>query len=47
MDMAFRQMDIPQGRIKFIQIGTQDRGRIKQEIETMLLSLDSRKEVAA
>jgi heterodisulfide reductase subunit C2 len=47
MDMAFEQMNVSQNRIRFVQIGTQDRGRIKQEIETMLLSLEFTKEVAA
>jgi heterodisulfide reductase subunit C len=47
MDMAFKQMDVPQNRIRFVQIGTQDRGKIKQEIESMLLILEFTKEVAA
>jgi heterodisulfide reductase subunit C len=47
MDMAFQQMNIPQERIRFIQIGTQDRGRIKKEIESMLLSLATAKELVA
>lgn len=47
MDMVYEQMNVLQDRIRFIQIGTQDRGRIKQEIEKMLYSLESIKEVAA
>jgi hypothetical protein len=47
MDMAVQQMNIPQVRIRFIQIGTQDRGRIKHEIESMLLSLATAKELVA
>lgn len=32
----FDQVSLPKGRIRFIQIGTQDRGRIRNEINAML-----------
>jgi len=33
------QMQLADGRVKFVQIGTQDRGRIQNEIDEMLASL--------
>lgn len=44
LDRIFGQMDIDGGRVRFVQIGTQDRGRIRHEVDSMLASLQ--KEVA-
>jgi heterodisulfide reductase subunit A len=33
------QIELPQEQVRFVQIGTQDRGRIRQEIDSMLSSL--------
>ena len=44
LDRMFGQMDIDGGRVRFVQIGTQDRGRIRHEVDAMLASLQ--KEVA-
>ena len=44
LDRMFGQMDIDGGRVRFVQIGTQDRGRIRHEVDSMLASLQ--KEVA-
>ncbi len=41
----FEQMGSRDGqRIRFVQIGTQDRGRIRHEVDSMLTSLASIKE---
>jgi heterodisulfide reductase subunit C len=44
LDSMFGQMEIEGGRVRFVQIGTQDRGRIRHEVDSMLASLQ--KEVA-
>jgi heterodisulfide reductase subunit C2 len=44
LDSMFGQMQIEGGRVRFVQIGTQDRGRIRHEVDSMLMSLQ--KEVA-
>ena len=44
LDRMFGQMEIEDGRVRFVQIGTQDRGRIRHEVDGMLASLQ--KEVA-
>ncbi len=44
LDRMFGQMEINGGRVRFVQIGTQDRGRIRHEVDNMLASLQ--KEVA-
>ena len=44
LDRMFGQMEIDGGRVRFVQIGTQDRGRIRHEVDSMLISLQ--KEVA-
>jgi len=44
LDRMFGQMEIDGGRVRFVQIGTQDRGRIRHEVDSMLMSLQ--KEVA-
>ncbi len=44
LDRMFGQMEIEGGRVRFVQIGTQDRGRIRHEVDAMLASLQ--KEVA-
>jgi len=44
LDSMFGQMEIDGGRVRFVQIGTQDRGRIRHEVDSMLASLQ--KEVA-
>jgi coenzyme F420-reducing hydrogenase delta subunit len=46
MDKAFEQMGVPQNRIRFVQIGTQERGRIKDEIETTLQTLTQIRQVS-
>ena len=40
LDKLFDQFVLPQKRVRFVQLGTQDRGRIRQEIDTMLSSLE-------
>jgi len=40
----FDQMRVDDGRVRFVQIGTQDRGRIREEVDTMLASLAAWKE---
>jgi len=40
----FDQMNVRDGRVRFVQIGTQDRGSIRDEIDAMLESLVARKE---
>jgi heterodisulfide reductase subunit A len=44
LDRMLGQMDLADGRVRFVQIGTQDRGRIRHEVDAMLSSLQ--KEVA-
>jgi coenzyme F420-reducing hydrogenase delta subunit len=39
-------MQIGSGRVRFVQIGTQDRGRIRSEVDAMLENLVSQEEVA-
>ena len=39
LDRMMGQMDLADGRVRFVQIGTQDRGRIRHEIDSMLASL--------
>jgi coenzyme F420-reducing hydrogenase delta subunit/NAD-dependent dihydropyrimidine dehydrogenase PreA subunit len=46
LDKLFDQFVLPQKRARFVQLGTQDRGRIRQEIDTMLSSLEIPTEVA-
>jgi len=46
LDKLMQQMELPDQRVKFIQIGTQDRGRIRVEIDDMLSSLERIEEVA-
>ena len=46
LDTMLGQMALPQDNIRFIKIGTQDRGRIKHEIEDMLDTLGVEKEAA-
>jgi coenzyme F420-reducing hydrogenase delta subunit/heterodisulfide reductase subunit C len=38
-------MQVGEGRVRFVQIGTQDRGRIRGEVDAMLENLIARKEV--
>lgn len=38
------QMHLGDGRVRFVQIGTQDRGRIREEVDSMLSYLAARKE---
>ena len=44
LDTMLGQVQLPQKQIQFIQIGTQDRGRIRHEIDTMLTTLTEMKE---
>jgi coenzyme F420-reducing hydrogenase delta subunit/heterodisulfide reductase subunit C len=44
LDRMLGQMELANGRVRFVQIGTQDRGRIRHEVDAMLESLQ--KEVA-
>jgi F420-non-reducing hydrogenase iron-sulfur subunit len=41
----FDQMQVGDGRVRFVQIGTQDRGRIRSEVNAMLENLVTQKEV--
>lgn len=41
----FGQMDLDQSALRFIQIGTQDRGRIRYEINSMLDAMNAREEL--
>jgi coenzyme F420-reducing hydrogenase delta subunit/heterodisulfide reductase subunit C len=45
LDQMFDQMGINEGRVRFVQIGTNDRGRIRSEMDDMLEHLTSLKEV--
>jgi len=40
------QIRLPQRQVRFVQIGTQDRGRIKDEVDAMLHNLDDMKEAS-
>jgi heterodisulfide reductase subunit A len=40
LDMMLGQMQLADGRVRFVQIGTQDRGRIRHEVDGMLASLE-------
>ena len=44
LDRMFDQMNVGDGRVRFAQIGTQDRGRIRTEVDAMLEHLSSQKE---
>lgn len=39
LDSMLNQMNLAQGRVRFVQMGTQDRGRIRHEIDGMLTNL--------
>lgn len=39
LNRMFDQMQMPNGRVRFVQIGTQDRGRIRREVDAMLAHL--------
>ena len=39
LERMMGQMDMADGRVRFVQIGTQERGRIRHEIDDMLASL--------
>jgi coenzyme F420-reducing hydrogenase delta subunit/NAD-dependent dihydropyrimidine dehydrogenase PreA subunit len=39
LDTMLGQMQLADGRVRFVQIGTQDRGRIRHEVDGMLASL--------
>jgi coenzyme F420-reducing hydrogenase delta subunit/NAD-dependent dihydropyrimidine dehydrogenase PreA subunit len=45
LSRMFDQMGLGDGRVRFVQIGTQDRGRIRSEVDGMLEHLNARKEV--
>jgi ferredoxin len=40
LNTMLKQINYPQKQIRFVQIGTQERGRIRYEIEDMLINLD-------
>jgi heterodisulfide reductase subunit A len=44
LDTMLKQIQPPQKEIRFVQIGTQDRGRIRHEIDGLLASLNSSQE---
>jgi heterodisulfide reductase subunit C len=44
LDRMFDQMNVGDGRVRFVQIGTQDRGRIRTEVDAMLEYLAAQKE---
>jgi len=44
LNRMFAQMNVGDGRVRFAQIGTQDRGRIRSEVDTMLEHLAAQKE---
>jgi heterodisulfide reductase subunit C2 len=44
MDTMLNQIQLPQKQIRFVKIGTQDRGRIRTEIDQMLVKLSTQKE---
>jgi coenzyme F420-reducing hydrogenase delta subunit/heterodisulfide reductase subunit C len=39
LDKMLGQMDLANGQVRFVQLGTQDRGRIRHEIDGMLVQL--------
>ena len=41
LDAMLDQMDLSERRVRFVRIGTQDRGKIRQEIELMLEHINS------
>jgi coenzyme F420-reducing hydrogenase delta subunit/heterodisulfide reductase subunit C len=45
LDQMLDRMRVGNGRVRFVQIGTQDRGRIRKEVDTMLEDLISLQEV--
>ncbi|MCB2202652.1 hydrogenase iron-sulfur subunit [bacterium] len=47
LDNMLGQMALPQKQIRFVQIGTQERGRIRKEIDGMLDTLSESMEVTA
>jgi coenzyme F420-reducing hydrogenase delta subunit/Pyruvate/2-oxoacid:ferredoxin oxidoreductase delta subunit len=46
LNRMLEQMHVGDGRVRFVQIGTQDRGRIRQEVDDMLEHLAAWKEAA-
>jgi F420-non-reducing hydrogenase iron-sulfur subunit len=44
LNRMFDQVGIEDGRVRFVQIGTTDRGRIRTEIDTMLGHLTALKD---
>jgi coenzyme F420-reducing hydrogenase delta subunit len=46
LDTMLKQIKPPHKEIRFVQISTQDRGRIRHEIDDLLNSLNGVKEVA-
>jgi heterodisulfide reductase subunit C len=44
LNRMFGQMNVGDGRVRFVQIGTQDRGRIRKEVDAMLEHLVAYKE---
>ena len=45
LDSLMEQMQVYQGKVRFVQIGTQQRGRIRKEVEAMLERLAAVEEV--
>jgi coenzyme F420-reducing hydrogenase delta subunit len=45
LDRMLEQMDIAGGHVRFVQIGTRERGRIKKEVDGMLELLTPQEEV--
>jgi coenzyme F420-reducing hydrogenase delta subunit/formate hydrogenlyase subunit 6/NADH:ubiquinone oxidoreductase subunit I len=46
MERMFDHMQVGGGRVRFVQIGTQERGHIRAEVDAMLENLAAQKEVA-
>lgn len=46
LDQMMNQMQVQDERVRFVRIGTQDRGRIRQEVDAMLQHLGAKLEVA-
>jgi len=46
LNRVLEQMHVGDGRVRFVQIGTQDRGRIRKEVDGMLEHLATWKEAA-
>jgi len=44
LNRMFDQMNVGDGRVRFVQIGTQDRGCIRTEVDAMLEYLAAWKE---